>query len=293
LLQLFRAARGAQRLILAGANKNFDNLVTRFALVFIKRHDCPQQASGLEKQSIFLIIERNEGFENMKLPELNRNQLRQVDQTATDQYAMPSIVLMENAGAGAARLIHERQPEGNLVILCGSGNNAGDGYAVARHLQLYDREVKIVSVVPLEKLSGDAATNYRIASKAGIEITAIERPAQLAPLLQDVSVIIDGLLGTGATGDLRGIYPDVVNSANEQTAVRVALDIPTGLDCDTGEASNPTFRADLTISFVAEKVGFKKNRAKEFLGTVQVVGIGVPRKLLEAVARDVTASGQT
>ena len=94
---------------------------------------------------------------------------------------------------------------------------------------------------------------------------------------------MDALLGTGASGPLRGCYRELVEMANMHPGMRISIDIPTGLDCDTGEASLPTIVADHTITFVAEKTGFKKNNADNYVGVVHVVGIGVPEKLLTAL----------
>jgi NAD(P)H-hydrate epimerase len=217
----------------------------------------------------------------MELPPLSRDQVRQVDRIAIEQYGMPGVVLMENAGRGAAEIIDRVADSGPVVILCGSGNNAGDGYVIARHLQLAGRTVRIVSIVALEKLQGDARINAAIAANAEIEITVAENSEQLRESLADAATIIDGLLGTGARGPLRGLFAQAVTAANASPALKVSLDIPTGLDCDTGEAGDPTFRADHTITFVAPKLGLQTKNADAKVGVVHVVGIGVPKKLLE------------
>ena len=180
----------------------------------------------------------------MELPPLSRDQVRQVDQIAIQQYGMPGVVLMENAGRGAAEVIDRVADSGPIVILCGSGNNAGDGYVIARHLQLAGRSVRIVSIVPLDALQGDASINANVAAKAEIEITVAENSLRLHASLADAGTIIDGLLGTGARGPLRGLFAEAVATANASSALKISLDIPTGLDCDTGEAGDPTFRAE-------------------------------------------------
>ena len=217
----------------------------------------------------------------MNVPPLTRDQVRNVDKVAIDQYGIPGIALMENAGRGAAEIIDRISPAGPIAILCGRGNNGGDGYVIARHLELFGRDVRIVSVVELAQLSGDAQTNARIASRAEIGITIAANHDQLQQALAGAATIIDCLLGTGAQGPLRGIYADAVKLANEiDNAMRIAIDIPTGLDCDSGIAATPTFRANHTITFVARKVGFEKDNADSYVGVVHEVGIGVPAKLL-------------
>ena len=221
-----------------------------------------------------------------KLPALTREQVRSVDHTAINEYGIPGIVLMENAGSRAAEIIHQVAPKGSIEILCGGGNNGGDGYVIARHLQLIGRHVHMICAVPVAKLRGDARTNAMIAAQSEIPMEVVnsdESPASIPALDDSATVIVDALLGTGTHGPLRGCHRDLVKMANIHPGIRIAIDIPTGLDCDTGEASQPTFVADHTITFVAEKVGFKKNNADDYVGVVHVVGIGVPVKLLNAL----------
>ncbi len=217
----------------------------------------------------------------MKLPPLTRDQVRRVDQIAIQQYGLPGVALMENAGRGAAAVIQRLAPAGRIVILCGSGNNGGDGYVIARHLELAGRVVHILSVVDLDRLTGDAKINADVARRAEIEISIVSGPEQLVEKLSGATCIVDSLLGTGARGPLRGSYADAISIANSaEASMRFAIDIPSGLDCDSGDPSDPTFRADHTITFVASKIGFEREIAKPFVGQVHPVGIGVPAKLL-------------
>lgn len=217
----------------------------------------------------------------MFVPPLSRDQVRQVDQIAIKQYGIPGIVLMENAGRGASEIIDRIAPEGLIVIMAGVGNNGGDGYVIARHLELAGRDVRIVSVVDLDQLSGDAKVNAQIAEKSDIDMRVVSDGILFADAIAGAGTLVDCLLGTGAHGPLRSPYADAVGAANAPSDVmRIAVDLPTGLDCDTGTANDPTFHADHTISFVARKVGFQNNNADKFVGVVHEVGIGVPMKLL-------------
>ncbi|WP_372897031.1 NAD(P)H-hydrate epimerase [Stieleria sp.] len=216
---------------------------------------------------------------------MKREDVRRVDQIAIEEYGMLGLVLMENAGRGAAEriaaLCHETPSGANPVcILCGPGNNGGDGYVIARHLELLGFSVHILSLVPLDRLTGDASANASIAARAGLTIQIAKSDEDLDRWIADDETVVDCLLGTGATGAPRGLYGDAVTLANKRRGLRVAIDLPTGLDCDTGTPAEVTFRADLTVTFVAEKEGFSKPAAKPWLGTVQVVGIGVPQALL-------------
>ncbi len=219
----------------------------------------------------------------MQLPPLTREQSRRVDQIAIEEYGMSGLVLMENAGRGAAERIAELFPAGGVTILCGQGNNAGDGYVIARHLQLLDRDVRIVSLVELEELSGDAAANARLAVRGEIPLRVVTEGGALSGALEGDETVVDCLLGTGAKGDPREPYRTAVEVANNGSGPRVAIDVPTGLDCDTGVPAEPTFRADHTITFVSSKLGFDAATARDWVGEVHVVGIGVPRRLLRQV----------
>lgn len=217
----------------------------------------------------------------MELPALHRDQVRKVDQIAIEQFGMPGVALMENAGRGAAAVVDRLATEGVVAIVCGGGNNGGDGYVIARHLELFGRAVQIVSLGQLESLSGDARINAVIAERAGIEIRIVSSRDEIEAAMTGATNIVDCLLGTGAQGPLRGLFADAVSVANSQpAALRFAIDIPTGLDCDSGVAAEPTFRADHTITFVSRKIGFERGNAEEFVGVVHEVGIGVPKKLL-------------
>lgn len=218
----------------------------------------------------------------MKTAPLSREQVRGIDRAAIDKYGMSGLVLMENAGRGAAEQISKWvKSDTPVTLLCGQGNNAGDGYVIARHLELMGHSVSIASIVDLSKLTGDAQTNAEIARKADIDIQCVYSSAALDESIRSAEVLVDCLLGTGAKGALRGLYVDAVRAANAATAVRIAIDIPTGLDVDTGEPGDPTFEAELTLTFVGEKLGFQNELAKQFLGRVEVISIGVPQKLLQ------------
>lgn len=217
----------------------------------------------------------------MNLPPLSRDEIRQIDQIAIQQYGVPGVVLMENAGRGAAEVIQRVAPKGKVGILCGKGNNAGDGYVIARHLDLAGRLVRLVSIVEIEELAGDAAINAQIAIRSQIDVCVTQSEDELRSALEDCEVIVDCLLGTGARGALAEPFSTAVRLANELPATRIAIDVPTGLDCDSGHANQPTFRANHTISFVAKKLGLVQENADKFAGVIHVVGIGAPRCLLE------------
>jgi NAD(P)H-hydrate epimerase len=218
---------------------------------------------------------------------LSPAEVREVDRRAIAEYGMANIVLMENAGRGCADVLSQLGCKGSVAIVCGKGNNAGDGFVIARHLDLRGVPVRVLLVGASGDLRGDAAANYAIVSKAGIPIGHFSGRfdgAAFEAALAGREWIVDALLGTGTTGSPRPPLNEAIRLMNAAAAKRLAVDLPSGLDCDTGEPAEPTVRADVTCTFVAEKIGFSNSRAKSFLGEVKVLDIGAPRRLLEEVA---------
>lgn len=216
---------------------------------------------------------------------LTRHQVREVDRRAIEEFGVPGIVLMENAGRGAAEVLLNLGVLGPVVICCGKGNNGGDGFVIARHLDIHHIPIRILLFARQEELAGDAAIVYGIAARSGYPIKILAGPSfDLELLGQETSKaewIVDALFGTGLTGPVRPPFDQVIAAINASTAKVLAVDIPSGLDCDTGQSLGPTVRADHTVTFVALKKGFAEKAAQSFLGQVHVVGIGAPRLLFE------------
>ena len=225
----------------------------------------------------------------MTITTLTREQIRRVDRRAIDEYGMSGLVLMENAGRGVADRLCQRGIDGPVVICCGKGNNAGDGFVVARHLDLRGFSVRVLLWAPPSELSGDAAANFRILDKTDVPIEVFaERhdPARLEALLDGAAWIVDALLGTGARGEPRPPLDTVIDQLNAAAAPKLAIDLPSGLDCDTGQAARHTVRATATCTFVAAKPGFFVPGAEQFTGQLHVLDIGAPRKLIEQVTAE-------
>ena len=218
---------------------------------------------------------------------LSRADVREVDRLAIEEYGLPGIVLMENAGGNAARLLHAIGIAGPVAIACGKGNNGGDGFVIARHLDLLGHDVRLLLACPLSDYRGDAAVNAEVARRAGLRILDLADAAagDWTEALRGADWIVDALLGTGATGAPRSGIATAISAINEVrhggTGVRVlAVDVPSGLDCDTGDRPGECVRADVTATFVAPKVGFDAAGAREFTGAVHVLDIGAPAALL-------------
>jgi NAD(P)H-hydrate epimerase len=223
------------------------------------------------------------------MPRLTRREVRELDRLAIEEYGIAGVVLMENAGANAARLLEAQGVGGPVVIACGRGNNGGDGFVIARHLDAAGHEVRLLLAAPVEVYSGDAAINLAIAGHAGLSITclAVADAAGWCQHLVGAAWIVDALLGTGAAGPPRAavaVAIGAINAARAATAAQatrvLAVDLPSGLDADTGDAPGGCVSADLTATFVAAKAGFANPAAAAFTGAVHVLGIGVPAHLL-------------
>jgi NAD(P)H-hydrate epimerase len=220
--------------------------------------------------------------------------IRELDRRAIEDFGVPGIVLMENAGRGCAEFIAGLKPAGSVVICCGRGNNGGDGFVIARHLDRLGIAVEVLLFADPADLRGDALVNYEIVHRAQIPLTLCADRSQPQPAwLPDVStklntaaLIVDALLGTGTTGEPRfplNLVIDAINAARKPT---IAIDLPSGLDATSGGPAKSTVQATHTLTFVAPKSGFAAIASRECLGQVHVLDIGAPRVLVEAIMRE-------
>jgi NAD(P)H-hydrate epimerase len=216
--------------------------------------------------------------------ELSRDEARELDRRAIDDCGIPGAVLMENAGRAMADLLRTLGIRGTVAICCGPGNNGGDGFVIARHLDNAGVEVRVLLFARPEKLTGDAALNYRILVNGGISPEAFDPAAldetKVRAELATADWVVDALFGSGQRGPVRPPYDRVVEAINASGAKVFAVDIPTGLDADTGQPQGATVRAQHTATVVAPKKGFARPGAHEWLGRVHVIDIGIPRRLL-------------
>jgi NAD(P)H-hydrate epimerase len=227
----------------------------------------------------------------MNAPSLTREQAREFDHLAATAYAMPTLLLMENAGRSVAELLLRHNPARRpVVIASGKGNNGGDGLVIARHLDAAGVDVRVWLFADPASLHGDPAVMLRILQAAGrpplFAVTAGGGDADaLARFTRDLAAagwVVDCLLGTGLRGPVGEPLATVIRQINTRpdTTRVVAVDLPSGLDCDDGTPADPCVRADLTATFVAPKAGFAHAHAHAYLGQVEVVSIGAPAALL-------------
>lgn len=226
---------------------------------------------------------------------LSRDEVRELDRRAIHDFGVPGVVLMENAGRGCAELLMRLNPGRTpTVILCGPGNNGGDGFVIARHLDNHGWPVEVRLFADPNKLSGDAAVNFRPLGASGIAGRpypdwfasgmgdgVYQRDLAAAPAAWAGGWIVDALFGTGLSRGIGAPVELAVAAVNASRAPVLAVDIPSGLDCDTGEPLGPTVRAGHTATFVAAKTGFRNPNARAWTGEVHVIDIGAPRALVD------------
>jgi NAD(P)H-hydrate epimerase len=225
----------------------------------------------------------------MTIRPLSRDEVRSIDVQAAQELDMPTVILMENAGRGAAAWIRDQgvPAKTKVLILCGPGNNGGDGGVVARHLDLWGYRVSVVWFTQAYHLKGDAAVQFQILDRAGFDQTCWDdepsiTPGRLDALLAGTDWVVDALLGTGLTRPVEGILRAVIMAMNHSGKPILALDLPSGLDADSGQPLGVAIRAQATVTFVAPKRGFAAPGADAYTGPVTVVDIGVPRAILQA-----------
>lgn len=216
---------------------------------------------------------------------LTRAQVRQIDRLAIEQYHIPGIVLMENAARGvvdvAMSYIRRAQFPSTLVV-CGGGNNGGDGLAIARHLHNRRVHVTIALAGDPERYTGDALANWSICRSMQIPTTLATRERIVG---SGCMIVIDALFGTGLDRAPRAPFDEVIAAIMMTGAEIIAVDLPSGLDCDTGEPLGENcIAAAHTVTFVAEKAGFANRKSKQYTGEITVADIGCPRELIERVA---------
>lgn len=222
------------------------------------------------------------------LPVLSGEQAREIDSRALREHGLTGLVLMENAGRGCAELLQRLGIDGPIRICAGKGNNGGDGYVIARHLDNAGFTVHVGSAVDPSVLTGDAAVNH-MAWVSGNGAVDVVEAGGWDDMLSGAAWIVDALLGTGTRGEVRPPFDvaiDAINRTSDGSAGRVlSVDLPSGLDCDSGSRLGRCVRADHTATFVAPKRGLVEDGASEWVGAIHVVDIGIPRSLREEVLR--------
>lgn len=223
------------------------------------------------------------------IPVLSLEAMRAFDASMIEA-GVPGIVLMENAGRGAAehvlRRLGERARSAKVVVACGVGNNGGDGFVLARHLRVAGIDPRVLVVGTPERVAGDARLAYDayLAIGGAIELVPTDiDTAELKDVLAETDIVVDALFGTGLDRPLTGTAAEVAEAIAKTRALRIALDIPSGIDANTGVPLGPAVVADLTLTFAFAKLGLLTPRGRAHTGALEVVTIGVPAELAPGV----------
>ncbi len=218
-------------------------------------------------------------------------EMKSLDQRAIEEYGIPSLLLMENAGRGIAGLIslevaRKQKDTANVLIFCGKGNNGGDGLAAARHLKNQGFGVDILLFSEPSELKPDPALNHRIATKMGIPIEIIKgafNEKKFKPLIEAADYIVDALLGVGLEREVEEPYTSAIEAINTSGKKVIAIDIPSGLHADTGRVLGTAVRATCTAALGLPKTGFFMREGSMHIGELHVIDIGIPRDIYERV----------
>jgi hydroxyethylthiazole kinase-like uncharacterized protein yjeF len=219
---------------------------------------------------------------------LTAAQMQEIDRLTTERYGVPSLTLMENAGRSVVKFLHQRfspLEAQEIVVLCGRGNNGGDGMVVARMLRELGIKPSVLLLAEPERLSGDAEVNYKRLAEGGLPMTVPDKASweAIKGKLSNATLVIDAILGTGLSKPLSGFLLDVVRDIPVvfPKAKVVAVDLPTGVSADTGELIGESVRADASVTFTAPKIAHVFPPACERVGEWVVRPIGTPAEALE------------
>jgi NAD(P)H-hydrate epimerase len=218
---------------------------------------------------------------------MSRDEVRAFDAWAINELGIPGIVLMENAGSKCSQFIIEtlsKTKKPGVCIFCGTGNNGGDGFVIARHLFNAGFAVTVVVCGSIAKIKGDARINFDVLTGLGLKIDRLDMEgtetieARVTKLAGESNMIIDAIFGTGLTGTVRDEYKRLIESINGLGCPVLSVDIPSGMDCDTGLPLGASIKANCTITFVAVKKGFVFENTRIYTGDIFVASIGVEPK---------------
>jgi NAD(P)H-hydrate epimerase len=213
---------------------------------------------------------------------LTAEEARAIDRRAREDAGLSVLVLMENAGAACAAEAVAMRPRGPVVVVCGKGNNGGDGFVCARHLAAAGVAVKIFLCARPGSVAGEAAVNLRALQNLGIPVISV--PEDISPLkkaLRSCGLAVDALLGTGVRGPVEGVLREAIEAMNECAPRILSVDIPSGLDADTDVAFGACVAASVTVTFIGKKRGMLRGRGRRACGRIRVVQIGIPVSCLK------------
>ncbi|MCX7737094.1 MAG: NAD(P)H-hydrate dehydratase [Candidatus Kapabacteria bacterium] len=216
---------------------------------------------------------------------LTPNQMRQIDSRAINEFSVPGSILMENAALNSSKIITNilaklgfENPK--ILVFCGSGNNGGDGFAIARQLMSFG-SVKICWIGDESKMSEETKQNFNICKKLGISIQHLDSIENFDKMDLDSDCVIDALIGVGGSENIKGLALEILKIMKNYNGLKIAIDVPTGLNSENGFASEYTFKADYTITMFAPKTGMFLNKGFDSCGKIKIANLGVPLSIAE------------
>src|SRR5881628_552470 len=227
--------------------------------------------------------------ESCSMRVLNSSQMREADRRAIDDIGIPSLVLMENAGrqaVAAMEAVHSDLAERQVAVLCGRGNNGGDGFVVARTLAQRGVDVSVFLLGRVADVRGDARTNLEILGRLGVTVVEIS-DSQAWELhfseLSDCTLIVDAIFGTGLNAPVSGLIESVIADVNASGIPVVAIDLPSGLSADSAEPIGDSIEAAMTVTLAAPKLPLVLPPAETRAGDIVIADIGIPSDILDTV----------
>lgn len=225
-------------------------------------------------------------------------EMKEIDRTTTEKYGVPPEILMENAGINAVTCL--RREYGSLIyrrvhIFCGTGNNGGDGFVIARHLKSEGAAPKVFITGQMEKLSPESKAHLEMAKKYGVEAITLSSSADLEKHANDITqcdIVVDSLIGTGLNKQVEGFMATLITYLNTLHKYTLSVDVPSGVDADTGDIKGVAIYADLTVTFGLPKVGVSIYPGLECVGKLVVADINFPVELLSKPRPNVLITGE-
>lgn len=220
---------------------------------------------------------------------LTPEEVRKADQKAIDEYNIPATILMENAARSAAEFIksllgYETHSPSKIAVFCGVGNNGGDGFALARHLVDYE-EIYVYWIGDPQKMSIETKLNFDILSNLNVTLEHITKQEQIQSIDDDFEIIIDALIGVGGSENLKGLVVDLLEKIESIRGIRIAIDVPTGLNSASGLVHPNAFKADYTVTMFAVKTGMVLGKAPDYCGNIVVGKLGAPQSIVEELCK--------
>lgn len=204
-------------------------------------------------------------------------QIQKLDEVAIKTFGMPSAVLMENAGRAVYAELGKRIQPRHVAVVCGTGNNAGDGFVAARHLVNAGVRIDVMMLGAAAALKADALLNYQLLRRLRCPVHVIKKVTpKTAAMIRAAQVTVDAVFGVGLNRTVTGIYREAIEAVNQLAGRVLAVDVPSGLDATSGKIYGVCIKADKTVTFTYPKRGFSVGEGPRFVGQVVVADIGIP-----------------